>query len=461
MSLHPQKQGLHRSLCAALLVLGVAWTIAEQAWASEPKTAEHHLLLISIDGLRPDFYRDSSWPAPNLQALARRGVSADGVRGVWPTQTYPSHTTLVTGVPPAVHGIVANTLFDPGISSAQWHIDASEIHAPTLWDKVRAAGLRSAAVSWPLTRNAPIDYNLPEVWFDELPRDRRSAIRKYANPPGLFDEIERNATGVLRAVDIDYKHLAMDANNSRALSYLIRTYRPHLAAIHLVSTDTAQHAEGREGEGVRVAVAAVDHALGTILAAVDEAGIAATTHVLVVGDHGFADVHTVLAPNVWLAREGLAGEVQKADSWLAAFHAAGGMAFLHLKNAQDKALLERVSAALKRLPQDEAAGFDVLEGEALRKQGGDPSAVLALVARPGFLFSSSSRGPARKSAHGGSHGHHPDYPDLRTGFILAGHGIPGGKNVGLIKLEDVAPVAAKLLSLPAFEQAPLNPSLLH
>ena len=67
------------SCCAALIA-------AAGVRAAEPAAGRHQLILISIDGLRPDFYRDSSWPAPNLQALARRGVSADGVRGVFPTR---------------------------------------------------------------------------------------------------------------------------------------------------------------------------------------------------------------------------------------------------------------------------------------------------------------------------------------------------------------------------------------
>ena len=256
------------------------------------------------------------------------------------------------------------------------------------------------------------------------------------------------------------KHLAMDENNSRALAWLIRSYRPDLAAIHLVSVDTAQHAEGREGDGVRRAVAAVDHALGKLLAAVDEAGIAASTDVLVVGDHGFADVHTLLAPNVWLAEEGLTGSTADPDSWRAGFQAAGGSAFLHLNDADDKASLERVLALLKRLPAEEAAGFDIVLREALRGQGADPQASLALLARPGFVFSNALSGPASKSAHGGAHGYHPDQPELRTGFVLAGPGLPRGRTIGLIKLTDIAPLVARRLALPAFEAAaPLSPSL--
>jgi predicted AlkP superfamily pyrophosphatase or phosphodiesterase len=75
---------------------------------------EPHVLMISIDGLMPSSYTQAS-PAkiPSIRALAAEGAYADGVVGVLPTVTYPSHTTLVTGVPTAVHGITNNRMFDP------------------------------------------------------------------------------------------------------------------------------------------------------------------------------------------------------------------------------------------------------------------------------------------------------------------------------------------------------------
>ncbi len=67
-----------------------------------------HVILISIDGFRPDFYKDKSWSAPNLRKLMNEGVYAQGVNSVFPSVTYPAHTTLVTGAAPARHGIYYN-----------------------------------------------------------------------------------------------------------------------------------------------------------------------------------------------------------------------------------------------------------------------------------------------------------------------------------------------------------------
>ena len=70
-----------------------------------------HVVLISIDGFRPEFYQDTTWPAPMIQQMAQEGAQARAVRGVFPSVTYPSHTTMITGSVPRRHGIYYNTPF--------------------------------------------------------------------------------------------------------------------------------------------------------------------------------------------------------------------------------------------------------------------------------------------------------------------------------------------------------------
>ena len=84
------------------------------------------------------------------------------VTGVLPTVTYPSHTTLITGVLPAVHGILDNRIFDPeGLSQQAWYWYASAIKVPTLPGAVKARGLTAAGVSWPASVGMELDYNVP------------------------------------------------------------------------------------------------------------------------------------------------------------------------------------------------------------------------------------------------------------------------------------------------------------
>src|SRR5947208_16881468 len=123
-----------------------------------------HVVLVSVDALRPDFYLDPRWPMPTLQQLAAEGAYARAVQSVFPALTYPAHTTIVTGALPARHGVGHNRPFEAGGQTGRWLWEASHIRCLTLWDAVRRAGGSCAAVSWPVTVGAAIDWNVPDVW---------------------------------------------------------------------------------------------------------------------------------------------------------------------------------------------------------------------------------------------------------------------------------------------------------
>ena len=114
--------------------------------------------MISIDGLKPEYITQADahgMKIPYLRTLVRNGTYAEGVVGIWPTITYPSHTTLITGVWPAEHGIYNNVEFDPEQQfGGAWNWYAAQIHVPTLWQAAHQAGLRTASVGWPVSVNA-------------------------------------------------------------------------------------------------------------------------------------------------------------------------------------------------------------------------------------------------------------------------------------------------------------------
>ncbi|WP_202915845.1 alkaline phosphatase family protein [Pontibacter pamirensis] len=313
--------------------------------------AAKYVVVISIDGFRPEFYKDPSWPAPNLRKLADSGVYADGVRGVFPSVTYPSHTTILTGAMPARHGIYYNSPFEPEGQTGRWYWEESLIKTETLWDAMHKAGLTSGSVFWPVSAGAPIDYNIPEVWSLDKNMDRVTPIRQQATPKGLFEEIELNATGKLEPDDLNSDYMITDENGSRMAAYLIKKHKPNLLTLHLYCVDHAAHGEGRYGEHVSAAVATADRAIGNIMEAIDKAGIKDSTAIIITGDHGFVDIHTSLAPNVWLATKGLTGT--NASDWKARFHTSGAAAFLMLKNKGDKKTISEVRAILASLPESQ------------------------------------------------------------------------------------------------------------
>src|SRR3984885_5656619 len=129
--------------------------------AAQSKTA---VLLISIDGMRPDYVLkadEHGLKIPHLRRIVKDGAHATGVKGVLPTVTYPSHTTILTGVAPAKHHIYSNVVFDPlDLNLAGWMWYSEDIAAPTLWQAASKAGLIVGSVSWPVSVAAQgIAYN--------------------------------------------------------------------------------------------------------------------------------------------------------------------------------------------------------------------------------------------------------------------------------------------------------------
>jgi predicted AlkP superfamily pyrophosphatase or phosphodiesterase len=105
-----------------------------------------HVIFLTIDGFRPDFYLDSGWQTPNLHALMNDGAYAKGVNSVFPSMTYPSHTTIVTGVQPAKHGVFYNNIFTPDGAPQQPYWQDSSIHAPTIWKAAKDKGMTVASL---------------------------------------------------------------------------------------------------------------------------------------------------------------------------------------------------------------------------------------------------------------------------------------------------------------------------
>jgi predicted AlkP superfamily pyrophosphatase or phosphodiesterase len=438
-----------------MLVSGGAFavTMLGAPYAGAQERLADHVIMVSVDGLRPEFYLDERWPAPVMQRLAAEGAHARGVRSVFPSVTYAAHTTLVTGALPARHGIYYNLPFEPAGQTGRWSWEYDAIQVETLWDAVAAAGLTSAAVSWPVGVGAPIDWSLPEFWSLDPEVPFMDALRTVERPEGWLAEVEREATGRLIAYDstgtVDRGgYHWWDGRKADIAEYVIGTRRPNFMAIHLTGTDGAQHSHGREHRDVDRAVAAADHFIGLLVEATERAGLAHRTTFLIVGDHGFIDYDRVLHPNVWLVEAGLTGDWEDRGDWRAAFHVAGGAATLRLRDADDREALAQVRAILASQPESVRALYRVLEADELQSGGADPNAPLALTAARGVAFNPRSDRDLVVKQVGGTHGYWPDFhQEIYTGFVAWGAGVVEGVRVDTLGIERIGPTAAALLGL--------------
>jgi predicted AlkP superfamily pyrophosphatase or phosphodiesterase len=407
-----------------------------------------HLVIISIDGLLPQRYT-SAGPAriPAIRSLMQRGTWADGVQGVLPSSTYPSHTTLITGVPPRDHGIVDNGEFDPeGRGRNAWMDFAGAIKVPTLVGVATGAGLRTAVVQWPVSVGMRADAIVPRFFLDGHPRSL-SMIRALSTPH-LLESFE-----AARGKTLEWP--LGDADKVELTSWLLRTQQPHLLLVHLVENDSYHHSRGPDSSEALAATERADQQVGRILDAIREAGMWDRTYVAVVSDHGFLPITTIMQFNKVLADAGLltlsgdpALRQAPVKNWRAYFWGSGGTGFIYLQDPSDARSRRQVAELLRRIAADPANGIErVFTQEEIRRLGGPPDAVFAVSMRAGFYAGGGADVLLKPSDTKGGHGYDPSKPAMNAAFVLAGPGIPAGKSLGLVRMTQIAPTFARLLGV--------------
>jgi predicted AlkP superfamily pyrophosphatase or phosphodiesterase len=430
--------GRGRHLGAALLSL-LLGACGSTPVALRPGLAPEHVVIVSIDGLRPDFYL-GDFDAPTMKAMVAGGAHARAVESVYPSSTYPAHATIVTGVLPAKHGIHANTLWTEQGSSRDWYWYAKALKAKTLWQAAQEKGLKVAITYWPTTVGAKADLVLGEIWDPE----NKETVKRLASgaTPGLLAEL-MFAIGIPQD-RIATDRTAVDTFVSRAAAHVFRKYKPNLQLVHLLNCDEVQHKSGPGAPEVAEAVRQQDENIGRIRQAIAESGVADRTVLLIVGDHGFTTITRNFSPNAVLRDAGFIQEEDgKIKSWRAIIRSSGGSAGLYVKDPDDtRRVIEALMAASK---VDGKPIFTLIGRGALDRLGYNPDAVLALDPADGWAFT-ERLGPSTPTVSG-NHGQLPSRPGLETGFIAEGCGVRAGATIERMRLVDIAPTVAAMLDL--------------
>jgi predicted AlkP superfamily pyrophosphatase or phosphodiesterase len=420
------------------------------------------VLLISIDGLRPGDLLEADkrgLKLPNLRKLMAEGAHARAVIGVLPTVTYPSHTTLLTGVSPAKHGIVNNTTFDPlNINHGGWFWYAEDIKVPTLWDAARAKGLSVGNVHWPVSVGAKsITWNLPQLWHTGHPDDEK--LNRALATPGLLTELESKLGHYARGIDED---IDADETRGRFAVALLAAKHPDFTTVYLTAYDHDQHGFGPDTDAAHATIERIDAIVGRLVTAARAAN--SETTIAVVSDHGFAPTATEANLFRPFIDAGLitVGSNGKIASWEAVPWNSGGSIAIVLARPNDAALTARVGKVLN----DVAVAPDsviarVIDRSGVAEMGGNPQAQFYVDLKPGVLaggFDGAKAPLARPAKYRGMHGYFPAAETMRSTFLIAGPGIPPGRDLGEIDMRAIAPTLARVLGvlLVDADMAPLN-----
>jgi predicted AlkP superfamily pyrophosphatase or phosphodiesterase len=401
-----------------------------------PLAAQNPLVVISIDGMRPDYVLkadEHNLKIPNLRRILKDGAHATGVRGVLPTVTYPSHTTILTGVWPVKHHIYSNVVFDPlSLNLAGWTWYAEDIAVPTLWDAASKAGLITGSVSWPVSVGAAgIRYNIPEYWRASKFPGEDVKLLKVISTPGLMAEIEKEAGAYVTDLD-DAAH--GDRQRTLYAAYILRHKHAQFMTVHLASLDHLEHAAGPFSPEANAALEQIDAEVGELEAAAPNAIFC------ILSDHGFTRTdHSFNLVSVF-REEGLA---TKTD-WKAYPDLEGGSAAIILKDPKDEATRAKVEKLLHRLAADPKNGIaQILDPKQIAAFGGRPDAAFWVDMQSNFTVGATDR----PNKVGGAHGYAPSNPQLLASFFIAGPKIKAGLDLGEIDMRSIAATLAKALGV--------------
>ena len=250
-----------------------------------PIPAITHLVIISIDGCRPDLLLRGDTPV--MHAMLDRGTFTFWARTTAESITLPSHTSMVTGVQPTKHGI-------------QWNADLPLEHPvypayPTLFQLAHKAGYSTAMAAGKskfiaLAVPGSIDYlfvpqpGKPAPAIDATTRPARPEIPDGPVDAAALDKAdggEPNRNGKVDGVDNN------DDVTDAAVAMELQ-HQPGILYVHLPSTDNMGHKYGWASPRYMAALHDADTCIGRILAAVDQVGLTDHTFVLVTADHGGA-----------------------------------------------------------------------------------------------------------------------------------------------------------------------------
>jgi predicted AlkP superfamily pyrophosphatase or phosphodiesterase len=356
-----------------------------------------YVVLVSLDGFRYDYA--ARYDAKNLLDLALHGASAPkGMIPSYPSLTFPNHYTMVTGLYPEHHGIVANSFYDPKrketflYTNPKSNGDGSWYGGTPLWVLAEQQGMRSASFFWPGSE-AEIHGKRPSYYLhfdDKFPDDER---------------VEQVLAWLKLPVRL----------------------RPHFVTLYYSNVDHAGHTYGPDAPETGEAVRHVDELIGKLSEGIATLGL--RVDLIVIADHGM-----VATQGDWIT----------LDKWadLSQFQTSGPLLYAKSEADAEKAYNSLQGATdtfevYRRAKMPEHLHFDSNPRE------GDPVVV------PTGPFNILAHSPANlMKPNRGAHGYDPDtMPSMKAIFYAAGPDIRAGVTVAPFENIHLYPLIAEILGL--------------
>lgn len=418
-------------------------------------SAAKHLIVISIDSLNSqDFNRIIN--LSGFSEIIKNGSYAKEVVGIYPSLTYPSHASIITGTYPDKHGLFTNEIMEPGVKRQDWYWYRKYIKVPTLCDIAKKANMKIANVFWPVMAGAKIDYNCPEIWTVKPGENQIIKSLKSGSPIFLLN-ITRKFGKMLNGVE----EPNLDNFSTEAIGYVIKAKKPNLVLLHLNEVDHTRHKLGFNAPELDEVFLRMNDRINKIINSVKEAGIYEDTAFVILGDHGFADVDYKICLNTEFAKKGLINLDKSGNikEWKAYSNYCDGSVQIKIKDKKSTEVVKTIIYELQNLkPSPIKKVYTKEEAEREKRVIGDFDFMIE--ASDGYYFDNdwNAKEVINKIVKSrlrineydyfvATHGYDPMRKNYRTFFAAAGPSIKKGFSVPEIKLIDEGPTMARILGL--------------
>lgn len=362
-----------------VVLVSAALIILQAAQGAQPI-----VIMIGVDGFRWDYLE--KFQPPNLAELAKQGVRAESMAASFPTLTFPNFYTLATGLRPASHGIIGNSMFDPEFGQ-RFSLGEPSVQegkwwgGEPIWVTAQKQGLRAACMFWPGSE-AEIAGVRPWEW------------RKFDAKVSPEERVR---------IVLDWLALP-------------EAERPRLVTLYFHEADSAGHKFGPDSKEAGDAVAAVDAAIGQLREGVHRLGLDGQVNYVIVADHGMTET----SPDRVVALSDI------LDLKTVKIDFVGAVAGLR---PQEGTSLEEIYQALAAKPEHYTVYRREEMPERLHFRDNRRIPPIVIIADEGWYiqYTPVVTAPARATFPKGAHGFDPDLKSMKATFIAAGpayrHGI--------------------------------------
>lgn len=365
-----------------------------------------------------------------LRRMLAQGASCTRVKTVFPSLTYPAHTTLITGCDPAQHGIGHNQPHQLGVSpeNRKWYWELKQIARETLFEAVHRQGGRCASMLWPVSgKTRHIRWNFPEVLA--LPGENQVLkMLAYGSAPWILHmELKHGRERVSTREPYLSDYAAVLCRD------VMKAHQPELTCVHMVALDEARHLHGVYSAEALDAMVRLDRHVQSIWDTMQQTPGMEDALLIVVSDHGQADVNRTVNLTELLAENGWNGETLGVQS-------CGMSAYVYIDDEDD-------IPHVKQYITDHAREFGVervYDRQALDQMGCVAKVDLAVEAMPGVVFSDALEEEKREAA---THGFGLGHPAENCLFAVLGQGVRAGSVIPEMRMRDVAPTIASLMGI--------------